>query len=98
MLRLANACCRDPRIKAAIVGDGIRLDHPDGTTVANRIPLLIYHAEPYENTPNPADAMVADSSTWFWRAYLLDDGAARTKIVNAATISDMSTAEADPGG
>ncbi len=128
---VANTCCRDPRVKAAIVMDGMRLDHPDGRIVANRIPLLIYHAdadyslpfaaaqdayadaappkyfvtifgafhaEPYENTPNPADAMVADSSTRFWRAELLDDGAARTKIVEAATVPDVSTAEADPGG
>lgn len=128
---VADTCCRDRRIKAAIVMDGIRIGHPDGTTIPNRIPLLIYHAdhdyslsftaaqdayaasappkyfvtifgafhaEPYENSPNPADSMVADSSTTFWRAYLLDDGAVRTNIVAAGTVPGVSTAEADPGG
>lgn len=124
---IANTCCRDRRIKAAIVMDGIRLDHPEGTRIGRPIPLLMYHAdrdyslpfaaaqsayvaakppkyfvtifgafhaEPYENTPIAADAMVTETSTLFWRAYLLGDDAARGEILSTATVPGISTAEA----
>ncbi|MBK5287198.1 MAG: dienelactone hydrolase family protein [Acidimicrobiia bacterium] len=127
---VANTCCRDPRIKAAIIMDGIRLDHPKGKAIENPMPLLVYHAdrdyalpfasartaydsakppkyfvtifgalhaEPYENTPAAADAMVETTSTRFWRAYLLGDDAARHEIVTAATIPGISTAESESG-
>ncbi|MEP6623078.1 MAG: hypothetical protein ABJC79_01420, partial [Acidimicrobiia bacterium] len=126
---IGNTCCRDPRIKAAIVMDGSQPSYADGKTVPNRMPLLMYHAdhdyslpfapartafaaaappkyfvtifgafhaEPYENTPNVADAMVMTTSTEFWRAYLLDDAAARAQIVPSAIVPDISTAEYTP--
>jgi hypothetical protein len=55
-----------------------------------------FHAEPYENTPNVADAMVMTSSTDFWRAYLLGDASARADIVRDATVPNVSTAEYAP--
>jgi predicted dienelactone hydrolase len=123
---VANTCCRDARISAAIVMDGNRFDFTHGHYVANRIPVLVYHAdhdyalpfanaraayehavapkyfvtisgafhaEPYENIPNVADAMVVASSTQFWRTYLLDDAAARGRITRTATVPGISTAE-----
>lgn len=124
---IANTCCRDPRVKAAIVMDGSQVRF-DGTYEPNRMPLLVYHAdhdyslpfapardaygratapkyfvtifgafhaEPYENLPNVADAMVMESSTQFWRAYLLRDETARAEIVPAATVAGISTAESE---
>jgi predicted dienelactone hydrolase len=126
---IGNTCCRDPRIKAAIVMDGLQPSYPDGKIVPNRMPLLMYHAdhdyslpfagartsyanaappkyfvtifgafhaEPYENTPNVADAMVMTTSTDFWRASLLGDAAARAAIVPDATVPNVSTAEYAP--
>lgn len=41
---IANTCCRDPRVKAAIVMDGSQVPF-DGTYAPNRMPLLMYHAD-----------------------------------------------------
>jgi dienelactone hydrolase len=123
---IGNTCCRDPRVKAAIVMDGTQPSYGGGEKVPNRMPLLVYHAdhdyslpfapartaydaaappkyfvtifgafhaEPYENTPNVADAMVMTSSTDFWRAYLLGQAAARARIVRDGTVGGVSTAE-----
>ena len=132
---IGNTCCRDPRVKAAIVMDGIQISFAAGKPLPNRMPLLVYHAdhdyslpfagartayiaaappkyfvtimgafhaEPYENTPNPADEIVMRSSTRFWRTYLLDQRAqrsgpsGRTQIMRAATVPGVSTAENVP--
>ena len=42
---IGNSCCRDARVKAAIVMDGIQFDFNGGTRVANRMPLLMFHAD-----------------------------------------------------
>ena len=42
---IGNSCCRDVRVKAAIVMDGIQFDFNGGTRVANRMPLLMFHAD-----------------------------------------------------
>jgi dienelactone hydrolase len=55
------------------------------------------HAEPYEDTPNPADDMVRQTTVTFWRAYLLGDAKARSEIVATATVPGLSDAEGDPG-
>ena len=122
---IGNSCCRDTRVKAAIVMDGIQLGFNAGTRVANRMPLLMFHAdhdyalpypsavtayttaappkyfvtivgafhaEPYENSPNVADAMVMRTTTAFWRAYLLGDTTARGEIVADATVAGVSSA------
>jgi len=52
------------------------------------------HAQPYENTPDGADAMVVHTSIDFWRAYLEHDAAARARIVTDGTVAGISTAEA----
>ena len=126
---IGNTCCRDRRIRAAIVMDGIQFPFKGGKIEPNRIPLLMYHAdhdyalpyaaartayekaaspkyfvtifgafhaEPYENTPNVADEMVMHTSTLFFRAYLLGDTNARARILSAATIAGISTAESTP--
>lgn len=126
---IGNSCCRDPRIKAAIVMDGIQIQFEGGKLVPNRVPLLTYHAdhdyslpfasartayanaappkyfvtifaavhaEPYENTPTASDDMVMRTSTLFWRAYLLGRATAGNKIVSAATVPGVSTAEYAP--
>ena len=51
---IGNSCCRDARVKAAIVMDGVQLGFDGGTRVANRMPLLMFHADhdyalPYPN-------------------------------------------------
>ncbi len=122
---IGNSCCRDARVKAAIVMDGIQFGFNRGSRVANRMPLLMFHAdhdyalpypsavtayatavppkyfvtilgafhaEPYENIPNVADAMVMRTTTAFWRAYLLRDTTARGEIVPDATVAGVSSA------
>ena len=42
---IGNSCCRDPRIKAAIVMDGIQFEFTEGKIQPNRIPLLMFHAD-----------------------------------------------------
>lgn len=53
------------------------------------------HPEPFEDTPSTSDAMVLQSTIAFWRAYLLGDGQARSRIVADATVAGISSAEAD---
>ncbi len=55
------------------------------------------HAQPYENDPDPADAMVAASSVDFFRAYLNGDAEARRRITTDATVAGISSAESDTG-
>jgi predicted dienelactone hydrolase len=125
---ITDRCCLDRRFRAAIVMDGNRFGFGDTTYVANRIPVLMYHADrdyslsyaaataayqklappkylvtieeavhaqPYENTPDPADPMVVRSSVDYLRAYLLGDAAAKARIVADATVPGVSHAESD---
>jgi hypothetical protein len=52
------------------------------------------HAEPYENTPSPADAVVEKTSTDFWRAQLFGDERAAHALIPDATVAGVSSAEA----
>lgn len=122
-----NSCCRDRRIDAAIVMDGLQFGFADGKFGPNRIPLLVYHADgdpslpyqaardayaravapkwfvtlfgvmhaqPFEDSPSPADATVERTTTDFWRAQLLGDTRAGTRLVHEATVPGVSRAEA----
>ena len=51
---IGNSCCRDARVKAAIVMDGIQFGFNGGTRVANRIPLLMFHADHDYALPYPS--------------------------------------------
>ena len=51
---IGNSCCRDPRIKAAVVMDGIQFGFNGGTRVANRMPLLMFHADHDYALPYPS--------------------------------------------
>ena len=42
---IANTCCRDDRLRAAIVMDGNQFAFPNGTYVDNPVPVLVYHAD-----------------------------------------------------
>ncbi len=52
------------------------------------------HAEPYENTPDPADALVVDVTTAFWDRWLRDDGEAGGRLTEAVTgAGDLASIE-----
>lgn len=124
---VAHPCCRDPRIDAAIVMDGMQFPFAGAEFGANRIPLLVFHADrdpalpfaaardaylraappkwfvtifgvlhaqPFEDSPSAADAMVERTTTDFWEAWLLDDDDARAALLPDATVDGVSTAEA----
>ena len=42
---IAHSCCRDRRITAAIVMDGLQFPFPGGSYGKNRVPLLMFHAD-----------------------------------------------------
>jgi predicted dienelactone hydrolase len=42
---VTDRCCRDPRIRAAIVMDGNRFAFGPSTFVRNRVPVMVLHAE-----------------------------------------------------
>lgn len=125
---ISDRCCVEPRFRAAVVMDGNRFGFGRETYVANKIPVMVFHAktdialpyeaaraayaqasapkyfvtifqavhpEPFEDTPHPADEMVRQSTTTFFRAYLLGDKKARREIVATATAAGISSAEAD---
>ena len=61
---IANSCCVDPRVRAAIIMDGNRFAYPHGTYVDNTVPVLVYHADhdpslPFANARAAYDAAVA---------------------------------------
>jgi hypothetical protein len=56
----------------------------------------IAHAEPYENTPHPADRMVEEVTVAFWDRWLRDDEAAHERLVAAVTPPSLATLDADP--
>ena len=79
-------------------GEGIGIVDPTEHFVfANPAAETIFgvlHAQPFEDSPSAADAMVERTTTEFWRASLLDDGAARAALLPDATVEGVSTAEA----
>ncbi len=127
---IENSCCRERRVDAAIVMDGLQFGFAGGRFGPNRVPLLVFHADgdpalpyqaardayaraappkwfvtlfgvmhaqPFEDSPSPADATVEQTSTDFWRATLLGDARARGRLVTEATVAGVSRAEADAG-
>lgn len=57
----------------------------------------IAHAEPYENTPHPADGMVEEVTVAFWDRWLRDDETAHDRLVTAVTPPSLATLDADLG-
>ncbi len=55
------------------------------------------HAEPYENFPDPSDAMVVEATTAFWDLWLKEDAAAADRLVDAVEPASLATLEVDPG-
>ncbi len=61
---IADTCCRDQRVSAAIVMDGNQFAFPGGRYVDNRVPVLVYHADhdpalPFANARAAYDHAVA---------------------------------------
>ena len=54
------------------------------------------HFEPYEDSPDPADAMVVEATVAFWDRYLQDDEAAEQRLVDAITPASLATLESEP--
>ncbi|HEY8526847.1 MAG TPA: hypothetical protein VIL48_17885 [Acidimicrobiales bacterium] len=54
------------------------------------------HFEPYENAPSDHDAVVEETTTAFWEAYLGGDEAAVDRLVEAAESADATRIAADP--
>jgi fermentation-respiration switch protein FrsA (DUF1100 family) len=58
----------------------------------------VAHAEPYENTPDPADELVMDVTTAFWDRWLRDDLDADARLADAVGRGgDLASLEQDPG-
>lgn len=55
------------------------------------------HAEPFENTPDPADELVVAVTTAFWDRWLGDDESAEERIEAAVTPASLATLELDLG-
>jgi predicted dienelactone hydrolase len=55
------------------------------------------HAEPFEDTPDPADDLVRAATIAFWDRYLGGDEAAEERIVDAVTPPSLATLERDLG-
>lgn len=55
------------------------------------------HASPYEDTPDPADAMVIDTTTAFWRLYVAHDAGAAVDLSEAARVQGLTTVVEQPG-
>lgn len=53
----------------------------------------VLHAQPFEDSPSPADAMVTRTTIDFWKGWLLGERAARARITSDGTVPDVSTAE-----
>ena len=57
----------------------------------------VAHAEPYENTVDPADELVEAVTVAFWDRWLRDDEAADERLAEAVTPPDLATLETDLG-
>ena len=55
------------------------------------------HAEPYENTPNPADDLVEAVTIAFLDRWLKDDEAAEGRLAEAVTPATLATLQSDLG-
>ncbi len=53
----------------------------------------VAHAEPFENTPDPADDLVEAVTVAFWDRWLADDESAEERIVAAVTPPALATLE-----
>jgi len=49
------------------------------------------HSAPYEDPPDPADQMVADTTTAFWRLYLQGDAGAADDLGRSARVAGLTT-------
>lgn len=57
----------------------------------------VMHAQAYEDDPDPADDLVRDATTAFWRRYLADDPDAAAAFTAAAQVEGLSTVTEDAG-
>jgi predicted dienelactone hydrolase len=55
------------------------------------------HAEPYENTVNPADDLVEAVTVAFWDRWLKDDESAEDRLADAVTPPSLASLESDLG-
>ncbi|MCB1003419.1 MAG: hypothetical protein KDB35_04450 [Acidimicrobiales bacterium] len=55
------------------------------------------HSQPFEDTPDPADQTVLDTTTAFWRRHLAGDEAAAVALQEAAAVPGLTTFVARPG-
>ena len=55
------------------------------------------HSSPFEDDPDPADQLVLDATTAFWRAHLAGDTAADDELIRAARVPGLSTLIEQPG-
>ena len=54
------------------------------------------HAEPFEDTPDPADELVVEVTTAFWDRWLKEDESATDRLAEAVTPASLATLEAQP--
>ena len=57
----------------------------------------VVHFEPFEDAPDPADQMVLDTTTAFWRLYLSHDADAAVDLSNSARVDGLTTVVEQPG-
>lgn len=57
----------------------------------------LMHASAYEDDPDPADALVRDATTAFWRRYVAHDADAAATFSQVARVDGLSTVTEQPG-
>ncbi|MBM3675496.1 MAG: hypothetical protein FJW88_11235 [Actinobacteria bacterium] len=82
---------RDPALHFAAARDAYRRSAPPKWFVTI---FGVLHAQPFEDSPSAADAMVEHTTTQFWEAWLLGDEAERAALTADTTVEGVSTAEA----
>lgn len=84
---------RDPAIPIATAEEAFALAVPPKYLIVLH---EVMHAAAYENDPDPADELVRDASTAFWRRYLTDDPTAAAAFGAAARLDGLSTVTEQP--
>ena len=81
------------RRKALYVDNGSTYSGDCLRIFCSRLDIRLVHAEPYEDTPDPADGLVHEVSIAFWDRYLRDDetgtGRIRSAVRDAGSLASL---------
>lgn len=85
---------QDPTIPVATAEEAFALAAPPKFLIVLH---EVMHASAYENDPDPADALVRDATTAFWRRYVAHDAEAAATFSRVAAVDGLSTVTEQPG-